>query len=85
VRCLAGSLEWIEQRIDSVLGRLPEECQLSLFEVTLFCLIEHIEFRPTVSLEPFPKLREFTRTFGARDSARRTPFRFDDPPPASSG
>ena len=40
-------------------------------------LLDHIVFLPTVSLAPYPALRAFAQTFGARDSARRTGFRFD--------
>ncbi len=76
---LTGAFAWLEARLDDVLERLPAPRDLSLLEVTSFCLIEHVAFRPTVSLEPFPRLREFATTFGARASARQTLFRFDPP------
>jgi hypothetical protein len=48
--------------------------------VTLFCLIEHIGFRPTVSLDAFPHLRDFATTFATRESAQRTTVQFDRAP-----
>lgn len=78
---LTGALQWLEQRLDELRERLPAQRELSLFEVTLFCLLEHVAFRPTVPLDPFPRLRAFAEQFGQRASARRTPFRFDPPPP----
>lgn len=77
---LTGALSWLEERLDDVRGRLPSPRDLSLLEVTLFCLVEHIAFRPTVPLEPFPELREFAARFGERPAAARTPFRFDPDP-----
>lgn len=77
---LTGALTWLEARLDDVRRRLPTPRDLSLFEVTLFCLFEHIVFRPTVQVEAFPTLREFARRFGERASAQQTPFRFDPPP-----
>lgn len=74
---LTGALTWLEERLDDVLQRLPAQRELSLFEVALFCLIEHIAFCPTVPLEPFPQLRRFAEKFGERSSAQQTPFRFD--------
>ncbi|HVJ93684.1 MAG TPA: glutathione S-transferase N-terminal domain-containing protein [Labilithrix sp.] len=79
---LNGALTWLEQHLDDVRSRLPASRDLSLFEVTLFCLLEHIAFLPTISLEPFVRLREFASTFGERASARKTPFRFDPVPSA---
>ncbi|MDB4943266.1 MAG: hypothetical protein JWP97_2800 [Labilithrix sp.] len=81
---LTGALTWLEQRVEDVLGRLPAPRDLSLFEVTSFCLVEHLAFRPTVSVEPFPALRSFAAGFGERQSARQTAFRFDPPPLTSN-
>ena len=77
---LTGGFTWLDERLEEVLRRLPDESELSLFEVSLFCLIEHVAFRPTVPLDSFPKLRGFAQTFGGRASAQRTPFHFDPPP-----
>jgi glutathione S-transferase len=77
---LTGALLWLDEHLDDVLARLPASRELSLFEVTLFSLVEHVAFLPTVPLEPYATLRRFAAAFGERDSARRTPFRFDPAP-----
>jgi hypothetical protein len=48
-----------------------------VFEVSLFCLVEHLAFRPSVALDEYPALRAFAGAYGARDCARRTVYRFD--------
>jgi glutathione S-transferase len=77
---MTGALAFVEERLDRLLGLLPAPRDVSLFEVTLFCLVEHVAFRPTVPLEAFPRLRGFAAAFGERASARRTTFRFDPLP-----
>ncbi len=77
---LVGALGWLEQHLAPAQQVLPPAPALSLFEVTLFCLLEHLTFRGTVALEPFPKLREFAAQFGARASARETAYRYDPAP-----
>ena len=77
---LLGSLTWLDERLDRVLLALPAPRDFSVFEVTLYCLIEHIVFRPTVPLDAFPTLRAFTAGFAARESAQRTAFGFDPAP-----
>lgn len=77
---MTGALAWIERRLDHLIEELPAPRDISLFEVTLFCLIEHIGFRPTISLETFSQLRAFAAAFSERESARRTVFRFDPSP-----
>lgn len=72
-----GSLQWLDSHLEQVVALLPSGRLLSLFEVTLFCLLEHIPFRPTVSLEPYPALRAFSAKFSRRPAAQQTPFRFD--------
>jgi hypothetical protein len=47
--------------------------------VSLFCLIEHLQFREVLALDPYPQLRAFAQRFGERSSARATAFKFDFP------
>jgi len=54
---------------------LPKQRDLSLFEVALYCLVDHLQFGPTVSVENHQSLMAFARQFGARQSAQRTAFR----------
>jgi glutathione S-transferase len=72
-----GALCWLDNHLASVLAVLPAARDVSLFEVSLFCLVEHIVFRGTLSLEPYPSLVRFAADFAARPSAQRTQYRFD--------
>jgi len=71
---MSGALGWLDAHLDAVLATLPASRAVSVLEVALFCLVEHVAFRPTLSLSPFPRLRAFAMTFGERDSARATPY-----------
>jgi hypothetical protein len=77
---IVGALAWLEDRLEPVLAGLPAPRDVSVFEVTLFCLMEHLAFRPTLSLAPLPKLRAFAASYAARESAKRTVFRYDPVP-----
>jgi glutathione S-transferase len=72
-------LEWLDERVQAVIDALPPH-DLSMFEASLFCLIEHVEFRATVSLTPYGRLTAFALAFGQRASAQQTPYVFDLPP-----
>jgi glutathione S-transferase len=74
---LLNSLSWLEANAKGALGLLPAERDLSFLEVTLFCLISHLEFREVLPVTSYPQLIEFCRTFSARASIASTPFRFD--------
>ncbi|MDP2269204.1 MAG: glutathione S-transferase family protein [Archangium sp.] len=75
-----GALRWLESNVDAALAALPVERTVSLFEVTLFCLLEHLRFRDTLPVAPYPALARFVNAFGARASARETAYRFDAAP-----
>ena len=75
---LEGSLLWLEQNAAEILDALPAR-DLSLFEVSLFCLIDHLTFRTTVPITPYPALTSFSNQFSERPAARRTIYRFDAP------
>lgn len=77
---MLGALAWLDERLGPVLAELPSPRDLSVLEVTLFCLVEHVGFRPTASLDAFPNLRGFATSFSARASAQRTVFHFDPAP-----
>ncbi len=78
---LTGSLSWLDSNLPELLDRLPPR-DLSLFEVSSHCLIEHLVFRPTVPVAPYHSLMRFSRKFSGRQSARDTVYRFDAPPAA---
>ncbi len=75
-----GALRWLNANLDEMLGILPESRDISLFEVTLFCLMEHLAFRSMVPVSDFPALIRFAREFARKPSAQRTVYRVDKPP-----
>jgi glutathione S-transferase len=76
-----SSLRWLDQHAAEILGALPAR-DISLFEVSLFCLIEHISFRDSLPVEPYPALLRFSERFAVRPSAQHTVYRFDASPAA---
>jgi glutathione S-transferase len=72
---LQASLAWLDEHIDAALARLPAGRDISLFEVTLFCLVEHLTFRPTVATNPYRNLRAFAATYAALPAAMATAYR----------
>lgn len=81
---LVNSLQWLDAHLDEIRAALPER-DLSVFEVSLFCLLAHLPFRNPMGLPEMGRLAAFEREFGQRESARATPYRFDAPPDQSSG
>ncbi|NUP04599.1 MAG: hypothetical protein HOW73_00890 [Polyangiaceae bacterium] len=75
-----GGLRWLDEHCKLALEALPAERDISLFEVTLLCLIEHLEFRGTLPVDPYPSLVAFARTYATRPAAQQTAYRFDPPP-----
>lgn len=73
-----NSLGWLDAHLGAALGALPSH-DLSLFEVSLFCLVEHLQFRPTLPLDSLHALLGFATDFAKRPSAQRTAYRFDSP------
>ncbi len=74
---LAGSLAWLDSRIGEILAALPCDRELSYLEITLFCLVTHLEFRKVLSIAPYQNLGVFCGRYGERASARQTQYRFD--------
>lgn len=73
---LENTMQWLDGNLSSARDALPPRT-VSYFEVALFCLIEHLEFRQVASLDSFSHLIAFQREFAERPSARATPFQFD--------
>jgi len=72
-----GALAWLDAHVEYVLAALPPARTLSLFEVTLHCLVDHLAFRPSVPLDGCPALLRFSQAWSARESAQATPYRLD--------
>jgi glutathione S-transferase len=77
---IENSLGWLDAHLDAVVKQLPAQRRLSLFEVSLFCLIEHLSWRSSISLDGYAELARFSATYGARRSSARTSYVFDVPP-----
>jgi glutathione S-transferase len=80
---LAGSLQWLDTHVTDVMSEMRSPRGLSVFEASLFCLVEHLIFRKTLGVEAYPALVRFTQAFAERPCAKRTAYRFDPPPPAA--
>lgn len=75
-----GALGWLDAHVLEALNALPASRQLSLFEVSLFCMIEHLHFRKTLPVEQYSNIEAFRKDFAMRPSAQRTAYQFDVPP-----
>jgi glutathione S-transferase len=75
---LEKSLEWLNDNLPAALDAIPPR-DISLFEVSMFCLVEHLQFRPTLPLDSFDGLTRFATEFARRPSAQRTAYRYDRP------
>jgi hypothetical protein len=76
-QALVNMMSWLEENTESVLAALPPHRDLSYLEVTLFCLVTHLEFRGVLPTAPYSALNEFCQRFATRTSVSETPFRFD--------
>jgi glutathione S-transferase len=76
---MEGSLRWLDAHLTSALAKLPARRRLSIFEVSSFCLIEHLTWRGTMVLDQYPSLVDFARTYAAKPSAQSTQYAFDVP------
>lgn len=70
-----GSLLWLDRNVTDIIAALPPDRTISMLEVGLYCLVEHLQFAPTVPIEEHSSLLTFARAFGMRTSAQRTAFR----------
>lgn len=77
---LLGAMEWLELNGSRAMDTLHPERDLSFLEVSLFCLLEHLEFREVLPLDPYPQLSAFAERFAMRSSAKATAYKFDFPP-----
>ena len=74
---LEGALAWLDAHVPHVLAELPPARTLSLFEVTLYCLVDHLAFRPSVPVAGYPALLRFKEGWSVRASAQATPYFLD--------
>lgn len=74
---LVNMMSWLEENARSALAALPPQRDLSYLEVSLFCLVTHLEFRNVLPTAPYPELNRFCQQFATRASIGETTFRFD--------
>lgn len=76
-KSLVNTMAWLEENARRALDALPADRDLSYLEVTLFCLVTHLEFRDVLPTSGYAELKSFCQRFGERASAVETTFRFD--------
>ncbi len=74
---LLNMMSWLEENVSAALAALPPQRDLSYLEVTLFCLVSHLEFRDVLPTASYSELNRFCQRFAARASIQETPYRFD--------
>ena len=74
---LANMMSWLEEHARPVLAALPPHRDLSFLEVTLFCLVTHLEFRGVLPTAAYTELNTFCQRFATRASSGETTYRFD--------
>jgi len=76
-KSLLNTLSWLEQNAKHALAALPADRALSYLEVTLLCLVTHLEFVHLLPSASYPELNGFCQHFAARPSVNTTSFHFD--------
>jgi glutathione S-transferase len=74
---LLNMMSWLEENARSVLAALLPQRDLSFLEVSLFCLVTHLEFREVLLTDSYSELKTFCQQFATRASIGETPYRFD--------
>lgn len=74
---LENTLAWLDEHVEEVRQRLPADRDLSYLEVSLFCLVTHLEFREVLPVAGYRGLDEFRCAFAARGSVAATEYRYD--------
>jgi glutathione S-transferase len=76
-RSLLNMMSWLEENVGAVLAALPPQRDLSFLEVSLYCLVKHLEFRNVLPTDSYAELNTFCERFATRASVSETSFRFD--------
>ncbi len=69
-------LAWLDAHVCDALTELPQR-DFSYLEFCLFCLMEHLEFREVLPIDPYPSLGRIRTEWAQRASACVTRFHFD--------
>ena len=74
---LENALGFLEAHVDAVRAALPADRLISFCETALFCLVRHLPFRKIADVAAYARLQAFCGSFGEREGARATEYRFD--------
>ena len=74
---LENALAFLDANLDGVLAPLPTGRVVSFCEAALYCLVTHLQFRKIMDVSGYQRLGAFCQSFGAREAARATEYRFD--------
>jgi glutathione S-transferase len=74
---IENSLDYLDDRLDALLARLPATRSISFVEVALFCVVSHLPFRQVLDTSRWKRLTAFAQRFAERASAQATEYRFD--------
>jgi len=74
---LENTLSWLDAHLRTARAALPPDRDLSYLEVTLFCLVAHLDFRKVLPTAPYAELTAFRDDFAERPSCKGTEYQFD--------
>lgn len=77
---LEGSLRWLDANLAALHANRGAQRRISIFDVSLFCLIEHVRWRETVAVDRCSELIAWAADYSTRPSARATVYAIDTPP-----
>jgi glutathione S-transferase len=76
-RSLENTMSWLDAHLRTARAALPPDRDLSYLEVTLFCLVAHLDFRKVLATAPYAELTAFRDDFAERQASKRTEYQFD--------
>jgi glutathione S-transferase len=71
---LLGALQWVETDLNGIISAIPSPRNVSIFEISLFCLFKHLIYRPTIKIDSLTKIARFADDFSQRRSAKMTEY-----------
>ena len=69
-KSLLNMMAWLEENVGAVSSALPPQRDLSFLEVSLYCLVKHLEFRSVLPMEDAVDARASGAHGGGRSCAR---------------
>ncbi len=72
---LRAMMSWLDEHSTDALTLPPHD--LSFFEISLFCLLEHLEFRQILDVSGYVQLMTFRQQYAQRAACMATAFKYD--------